>query len=51
MSKMSEVSIEIQELLEDGETPVEIANRLNVPVTWVYATQELLDSQDVFAPN
>jgi hypothetical protein len=36
MSKMSELHIEIQELLMDGVRPSIIAQELNIPVTWVY---------------
>lgn len=36
MSRMSELSIEIQDLLEEGYLPVTIARRLEVPITWVF---------------
>lgn len=46
MSKMSEMHIEIQERLEGGQTPEYIANHLEIPITWVYAVQELNAEQE-----
>ena len=40
MSKMSELSIIIQERLERGENPVDIAYALDIPVSWVYEVEE-----------
>ena len=39
MSKMSDLSILIQERLERGEDPVDIAYALEIPVAWVYEAQ------------
>jgi len=39
MSRMSELSIQIQERLERGETPEDIAYALEIPVSWVYEEQ------------
>ena len=36
MSKMSDLDIQIQERLERGEEPVDIAYALEIPVSWVY---------------
>jgi hypothetical protein len=36
MSKMADLSIEIQGMLEDGYLPVTIARELEIPVTWVF---------------
>jgi len=36
MSKMSELSLEIQDLLEQGHSPFTIARQLEIPVTWVF---------------
>lgn len=36
MSRMSELSIDIQDLLEEGYLPVTIARQLEVPITWVF---------------
>lgn len=40
MSKMSELSILIQERLERGEDPVDIAYALDIPISWIYEEQE-----------
>lgn len=40
MSKMSEMSLEIQERLANGEEPRSIANSLNIPVNWVHAVED-----------
>jgi hypothetical protein len=40
MSKMSELSILIQERLERDELPVDISYALDIPVSWVYEVQE-----------
>lgn len=45
MSMMSNLDIEIQERLEQGENPIDIAYALEIPVSWVYEisnTQELV---------
>ncbi len=36
MSRMSELSIDIQDMLEAGYLPVTIARQLEVPITWVF---------------
>ena len=36
MSRMSELSIDIQAMLEDGHEPRAIARYLEIPVEWVY---------------
>lgn len=40
MSKMSNLSIEIDHMLEAGYLPVTIARQLEIPVTWVYETAD-----------
>lgn len=45
MSKMSQISMEIQDRLDTGDDPKQIAKDLEVPLTWVYATMELQYSQ------
>ena len=48
MSQMSELSIEIQEKLHQGQRPGRVAQLLDVPVTWVY---ELADpEEETFSP-
>ena len=39
MSVMNEMSIDIQDMLVSGLSPEIIADKLNVPLTWVFATQ------------
>jgi hypothetical protein len=36
MSAMSNMSIEIQGMLEDGYLPVTIARQLEIPITWIF---------------
>ena len=36
MSTMSDMSIEIQGMLEDGYLPVTIARQLEIPITWIF---------------
>ena len=54
MSKISELSIDIQEMLEEGYRPVTIATMLGVPVTWVYDVAEIQQEEkgntEVFNP-
>ena len=40
MSTMSDLSIEIQGMLEDGYLPVTIASQLDIPITWVFEDVE-----------
>lgn len=40
MSKMSELDIDIKNMLEEGFRPVTIATILEVPVIWVYSVAE-----------
>ena len=53
MSKMADLSLEIQDMLERGSDPVTIAKILEIPITWVYETSEHMDvesSTEVFSP-
>jgi hypothetical protein len=43
MSNMSNLSIEIDDMLESGYLPVTIARILEIPITWVYETAETKD--------
>ena len=36
MSTMSDISIEIRGMLEDGYLPVTIARQLEIPITWIF---------------
>lgn len=40
MSRMSDLSLEIQDMLEEGYLPVTIARQLEVPITWVFEEVE-----------
>ena len=40
MSRMSELEIQIEELLDQGQTPFLIAQMLDIPVSWVYSVEE-----------
>lgn len=44
MSRMSELSIQIQERLERGENPEDIAYALEIPISWVYEEQRQEES-------
>jgi hypothetical protein len=40
MSRMADLSIDIQDMLEAGYLPVTIARQLEVPITWVFEELE-----------
>jgi len=51
MSRMSELDVDIQDLLEKGKSPMEVARELEIPVTWVYEAQEMdEDSDETLSP-
>ena len=43
MSRMSDISIEIQDRLANGEDPKIIAKVMEIPIVWVYAEVESMD--------
>lgn len=45
MSRMSELSIDIQTMLDDDVAPRDIARILEIPVSWVY--EELAESEEL----
>lgn len=49
MSKMSDLSILIQERLERGEEPVDIAYALDIPISWVFEEQQYQEDASPFA--
>ncbi len=53
MSKIAEVLLEIEELLDAGHEPRTIAVMLDVPVEWVYSVEEgeFRDEQEFRLPN
>jgi len=38
MSKMSDLAIDIQDRLDNGDKPEDIAKELDIPLEWVIAT-------------
>lgn len=53
MSKIAELEIEIQELLEKQVHPTKIARTLDIPLSWVYDALENMESEsntEVFSP-
>jgi len=44
---MSDISIDIQNMLDEGEYPMAIATNLGIPVAWVYAVLEQTDLEIV----
>ena len=49
MSRMSELSIEIQERLAEGQTPADVARALDIPTHWVTEIAEEDAYQDYLA--
>lgn len=43
MSKIKDMLIDIQDLLEQGMEPNDIARILQVPVNWVYEAQSIME--------
>ena len=51
MSRMSELDLDIQYLLEQGRTAMDIARELEIPVSWVYEKPETVEEpQEVLSP-
>jgi hypothetical protein len=53
MSAMSELVIDIEEMLDEGYRPLTIAVMLSVPVTWVYDVAEIQQTEgntEVYSP-
>jgi hypothetical protein len=50
MSRMSELSIDIQAMLEEGYEPRTIARYLEIPVEWVYEEMSLESDNELFSP-
>lgn len=52
MSKMADLDLDIQNFLEQGKNPVEIANLLEIPITWVYETssEQEKGNTEVYSP-
>ena len=50
MSKMSELSLDIQGMLEEGHEPRAIARYLEIPVEWVYEELSQEGNEELFSP-
>lgn len=50
MSNMSNLEIEIEEMLEQGRDPLSIARILEIPVTWVYEVNEIHNAEESYDP-
>ena len=50
MSRMSELSIDIQSMLEDGHEPRAIARILEIPAEWVYEEMLQESNTELFSP-
>ena len=48
MSKMSNLSLEVNEMLEAGYLPVTVAKMLEIPINWVYETADVEDELSPF---
>lgn len=46
MSRMSELNLEIQDMLQDGVNPTKISKVLGIPLAWVYDTLESMQESD-----
>jgi hypothetical protein len=46
MSKMSELVLDIEYLLKEGKSPMDVARELEIPVNWVYEAQEMDEETD-----
>ena len=47
---MSDLEIDIMEMLEKGTHPATISAVLEVPVTWVYEVSDSLQGKEVYSP-
>ena len=51
MSRMSDLDVEIQDLLEKGRSPMDVARELEIPVSWVYEKPEAVEEpEEVLSP-
>jgi hypothetical protein len=47
---MSDLEIDIMEMLSEGTHPATISAVLDVPVTWVYDVSDSVKAREVFSP-
>ncbi len=50
MSVMSELHMDIVDMLEKGDRPIKIATLLDIPVSMVYDVLEDLQASDEYSP-
>jgi hypothetical protein len=51
MSKMADVMLDIEMMIEDGVHPATIAKMLGIPIVWVYDTLEQMEpSEEELSP-
>jgi len=46
MSKMADVMLDIEMMIEQGEHPMTIAKMLDIPIVWVYDTLEQMEPNE-----
>ena len=46
MSKMSNLILDIEDLLNQGKSPMEVSCELEISVHWVYEAQEMLEDSE-----
>jgi hypothetical protein len=47
MSNMSNLALEIEDMLEEGYLPVTVARILEVPINWVYEVADPVEGKDI----
>jgi hypothetical protein len=51
MSKMADIMLDIEMMIEDGVHPATIAKMLGIPIVWVYDTLEQMEpSEEELSP-
>ena len=51
MSRMSELDLDIEYLLKEGRSPMDVARELEIPVSWVYEKpEEVEEPEEVLSP-
>jgi len=51
MSKMADMMLDIEMMIEDNIHPTSIAKRLDIPLSWVYDTLEQMEpSEEELSP-
>jgi hypothetical protein len=46
MSKMADVMLDIEMMIEEGTHPMTIARMLDIPIVWVYDTLEQMEPNE-----